>query len=80
MWWTAVFWFVYGVCSVLFLICLFKLGNSVANSPRTPVAQEVIAERSASPEAVNDPAALLDPRSAEEVSATTSGRQSKAIS
>jgi hypothetical protein len=50
MWWTAVLWFVYGVCSALFIMGLFKLGNSVANTPRTPAGQEVLGDYGAAPE------------------------------
>ncbi|HUU71969.1 MAG TPA: hypothetical protein VMW70_05035 [Burkholderiales bacterium] len=41
MWWTAVFWIVYGVGSTLFVFYLFKLGNSVANGRKMPVEKNV---------------------------------------
>jgi hypothetical protein len=50
MWWTAVLWFVYGVCSALFIMGLFKLGNSVANTPRMPAGHEVLGDYGAAPD------------------------------
>lgn len=83
MWWTAVLWFVYGVCSALFIMGLFKLGSSVANTPRTPVGQEVLGDNGAAPETPAESRELARLRldSAKQVMSDTFGQvQAKKVS
>ena len=73
--WLAVFWIVYGVGSTLFVVCLFRLANTVASSRKELVRQEIerirhegasktpearaVISRAASPAPISEPANRL---------------------
>lgn len=55
--WAAVFWILYGVGSTLFVVYLFKLGNSVASNRKELVQQEIERIRRGQTDDVAEPAA-----------------------
>ena len=53
--WAAVFWILYGVGSTLFVVYLFKLGNSVASNRKELVRQEIERIRRGETDDVTEP-------------------------